>query len=419
MGRERWKREVQHPKPVEKIELSEKNVGLRFTLLAVLIIVAVISFGYGINQLLSVETGWTEIEADSSAEANSSNEFVLLYNLGSRQDMSVTAENKAIIALYTDVMEQAYQLFHNNQEIENVNNIYYINSHPNQEIVVEDMLYQAFELIDKYQDRTIYLAPVFEQYDDIFYCEDDSQTAPFDPYKNDELALEFAQMAAYANDATAVNIELLGDNKIKLHVSEEYLAYCEENGITCLVDFSWMKNAFIVDYLAEVMISEGFTAATISSYDGYSRNLDTSETEFAFNLYDSMQGSVIQAATAQYSGIKSIVSMRAFPINNLEVYRYYEFSNGEIRTSYLDVADGLCKNATSSLYAYADDLGCAEILLKVSPIYISETLDKDALVSLIDDGIYSVYVSDKLIVYNEEKLHLSGVYTSYTTNYVK
>ena len=193
MGRYARDKSLQNPKPVERIELSEKNVGIRIAIVAVLILIAVVSFGYGISQWLSVDSGWTEIEADSAADMNSSNEFVLMYELGSRDDMSITAENKGIRALYTDVMVNAYQIFHNNLEVKGVNNLYYLNCHPNEEVKVDEMLYHAFELLSSSENRLVYLAPIYEQYNNLFDCEADAQTKDFDPYLNDTLATSFKE----------------------------------------------------------------------------------------------------------------------------------------------------------------------------------------------------------------------------------
>lgn len=423
MGRTARNRDVQHPKPVEKIELSEKNIGLRFVLTAILLVVAVVSFGYGVNSLLSIDAGWTEVEVDSSAETNVANEFVFMYNLGTQEDMSITAENKAIIALYTDVMENAYKIFHDNQEFEHVNNIYYINRHPNEEIVVDDMLYNAFSLIKEYENRNIYLGPVYALYDDIFYCENDSQIVDYDPFMNTDVASEYKEMAKFAYHNSFVEVQLLGDNTIKLFVSDEYLQYCEENGITDFIDFSWMKNAFIIDYLAESFIEKGYTSGSISSYDGYMRSLDDSGDSFSLNIFDRVEGNVYQTAIMNYSGAKSIVSMRNFPINTLDEYSYYELENGDIRTMYLDVEDGLCKSATNNLCSYSTDYSCAEIMLQIAPIFISDHIDEDAIKNLKMNGIYSIYMRDKVILYNEENLSLADVYKSdaltYTTMYME
>ena len=118
-------------KPVDKISLSEKNVVLRLIGVVVLLVIAAFAFAYAINGWLSTESGWTTIEADSASEINCSNDFVFSYHLG-RGDTSATVENKALRIIYTDATEKAYQLFHNKEKFDAVNNIYYINQHPNE-----------------------------------------------------------------------------------------------------------------------------------------------------------------------------------------------------------------------------------------------------------------------------------------------
>lgn len=71
-----------------------------------------------------------------------------------------------------------------------------------------------------------------------------------------------------------MNVELLGGNQVKLSVSDDYLAFAEKNFISDFIDFSWMKNAFITDYVADVMIDNGYTLGSLTSYDGFTRNLD-------------------------------------------------------------------------------------------------------------------------------------------------
>ncbi len=423
MGRTARNKEMPNLKQVQKVELSDKNVLFRAILVGVLLVIGVSSIAYGVKSLLQVESGWTEIHADASADTNLSNEFVFMYNLGTNSELSVTAENKAVIAVYTDVMVKVYELFHNGQEFENVNNIYYINKHPNEEIVVDDMLYAAFSVISEYENRNIYLAPVYAQYNNLFYCEDDVELVTFDPYLNEELATEYKEIAQFAADKNAIDVELLGNNKIKLHVSDEYLTFCEENAISDFVDFSWMKNAFIVDYLADTLVDKGYTAGAISSYDGFSRNLDESGTEFSFNIYDRAEGNIRQVATMQYSGAKSIVTMRNYPMNTLDTYSYYELDNGEIRTSYLSIEDGLCKSATDSLYSYSKDKSCSEILLQMIPLYIAEELQEQAISDLSENGVYSIYCKENLIVSNDETLKLTDLYVkgdlNYTTDIIK
>ena len=56
---------------------------------------------------------------------------------------------------------------------------------------MEDVLYQAFSLLEKHGNRAIYLAPVYVQYQNLFGCKDDVETVDFDPYQNEEMVSLF------------------------------------------------------------------------------------------------------------------------------------------------------------------------------------------------------------------------------------
>lgn len=409
-------------KPVDKISLSEKNVVLRLIGVVVLLVIAAFAFAYAINGWLSTESGWTTIEADSASEINCSNDFVFSYHLG-RGDTSATVENKALRIIYTDATEKAYQLFHNKEKFDAVNNIYYINQHPNEVIEVDTALYDAFSVIQEYENRSIYMAPIYAQYDDIFYCNDDSELVNYDPYLNEQVAADYQEIALFANNPEAIDIQLLEDNKIMLYVSDEYLAYAEENYITDYIDFFWMKNAFIADYIASVLIENGYTAGSISSFDGFVRNLDTTDVTYSFNIFDKQEDNVYVAAAMQYTGAHSIVFLRNYMMNSYDEQYYYQLSNGDVRTSYVDIADGYCKSAVNNLVSYSADLGCAEVLMQMMPIYIADTFDAQALLSLMENGIHSIYCENGVIYYNEKSLVLTELYqkedVQYQTSFVE
>lgn len=414
-------RDVPHPKPVKRVELSEKNTRGRL-----LVVILLLAFGsgmlvYAFMSFLNGDSGWREIQADAAADANCSSEFVFLYNIGA-SGVSASAENKAIVALYTQAAVTAYQLFQNDLEFDGVHNIYYINHHPNEIIEVDEALYHALELLQNYGSRYLYLAPVYAVYDNLFYSNDDSETVSYDPYQNETAAAEFAEMAAYGADFNAVDLELLEDDKICLHVSEDYLQYASENGITSFIDFYWMKNAFITDYLADVMIENHYTLGSISSYDGFIRNLDDSGTSYSFNLYDRMGQTVYPAAVMQYDYSASVVYLRNYPMNAQDYRHYYELAGGDIRTVYLDEKDGLCKASLNNLVSYSKDKSCAEVLLQMMPVYIADVFDEERLARMADGGVYSIYCRDGVICYNESGLTLTNLYDKenvrYTTSFV-
>ena len=75
-------------------------------------------------------------------------------------------------------------------------------------------------------------------------------------------------------------VELLGENRVKLTVSESYLAFIREYEIDTLADFSWMRNAFAADYIARVLQEDGlggWQALVYRNLEQYLSKLDELE----------------------------------------------------------------------------------------------------------------------------------------------
>ena len=371
-------------RPVQKVELSEKNTRQRLIAVIVLLVIASGAFMYALNGLMSNDSGWTNIEVGSSAEINCGDDFIFQYYVGAA-GVNATAEKKALTLLYTDSIVKAYKMFSSDESFEGITNVYDLNRHPNETMVVDDALYHAFELIAETGNRAIYLAPVYTEYDNLFFCNDDSETVNYDAYQNGEVAAYFSEVAAYSNDPSGVNVELL-------------------------------------------MIDNGYTLGSLTSYDGFTRNLDqtsaitklnagsdTSGTaeenaDYSFNLYDRQGNIIYPAGVMHYDGAESIVSLHNYPMSDKERYHYYEFKSGDIRTRYADTADGLCKSAVNNMAAYADDISCAELILKVSPVYIADTMDTEAVKNLAENGIQTIFGENSVLYYTDPGLELTDLY---------
>lgn len=161
---------------------------------------------YALNGLMSNDSGWTNIEASSSAEIHCGDDYIFRYYVGAA-GVNATAEKKALTLLYTDSIVKAYKIFSSDESFEGITNVYDLNRHPNETMVVDDALYHAFELIAETGNRAIYLAPVYTEYDNLFFCNDDSETVNYDAYQNGEVAAYFSEVAAYSNDPSDVNVE--------------------------------------------------------------------------------------------------------------------------------------------------------------------------------------------------------------------
>lgn len=397
-------RDRPHPKPVESIELSGENVGMRLFFAVAFLLLGVGMLVYALFQFLSPQSEWVAIE--SGAGTGCGEEFTLLYHPGAGE-MSSAEERKGVSALYSQLCQTAYQQFSSREEFEGVNNVYAINRHPNETLVVDRALYDAFAVSEASGSRLLYMGPVYNRYDDVFFCEDDSQLADFDPRLSEDVAREYRDVLAFANDPGAVRLELLGENKVRLSVSEAYLAYAAQEEFEDFIDFTWTRNAFIADYMARELTARGYVHGVLSSSDGFIRNLDDSGTDYSLQILDRREGGAYVAALAAYRGPMSVVSLWDYPAYEQDRYRFYVMDTGEVRTPYLDPADGLCRSAVRNLTGYARDKGCGELLMALAPVYIADELSADELVRMAAEGVQSVYCQDGVVWHTDPALKLS------------
>lgn len=400
--------------PVERIELSKDHIRTRWIATFFFLAIGVASLAIALHSSLTPEVGWEEIPANASGPETCANEFVFMYNLGAGEK-SASAEKRELTALYTEATDQAYRLFHSSETFDGVQNIASINSHPNETVSVDPALYAALELLNRSDVRLQYLGPAYEIYNGVFNCQDDFQTLDFDPVQNESVRGLFAEIAAYAEDAEAVKLELLGNNQVCLHVSDAYLQFANENETTDFLDLNWMKNAFAADFIAQKMTDAGYTRGVLSSYDGFVRNLDDSgTTAYQLMLFDRKDQTVYPAAVMQYGGPKSLVYLRAYPAAGQDLMHYYTLENGEIRVPYLDARDGLPKACVGGLASYTETGSCAEILLRVIPEYVCDTFREEAILALAEDGIESVWCQNGVLSHTEDALVLREIHPDET-----
>ena len=343
------------PKPVQKVWLSEKNVGRRILLVVLLLAIGSGFLVYGFMNFLHGDSGWREISVKAGADLNCGEDFTLKYNVGA-SGVSAGGEAKALSLLYTDAAVKGYRLFNIDESFEDVTNLYDINQHPNEVLTVDPVLYDALKKVSDANCREIYLGPLYASLENLCASNDDAAAAQFDPNRNDAASEETAAVAAFTQNPDDISLELSGENQVCLHVSDAYQAYAAEMGYTAYLDFFWMKNAFLIDYLADTIRGEGYQLGIISSKDGFVRCLDeTGEKEYRYPLYH-LSGNEIQSyGTMTYEGPKSIVFFHAYQAGSPDAYRYYQYQDKTMCTPYLSAADGKDHTAASELIVYSGE----------------------------------------------------------------
>ncbi len=389
------------PEKIENVTVDHDHILRRAILTLIFVAIAIASFSYAIWLLNNADLGWTVIKVDSSSDVNLGDEFTLEYNLG-QNGVSSTAEKKVLTPIYSTAMVNYYRLFNANNICKDVNNLYYISCNPETEIEVDEDLYYVFEKLKEYDNRAIYLGPALTYYTAIFNSSSDSEASAYDPSKDPEILAYVSKVAEYAADPDSIDIELLGDNKIILHISDEYKAFCEENEVTEILNLGWLRNAFVVDLTAAKLKEAGMTNGYLSSNDGYTVNL-SSDTDFTLSIYDVSGDKIVPVSEYPYKGHRNIVWLKNFLATKEDIGNFYMYQNGT-EVSYYIGSDGTSATGTTSLYLYSDvdDSTCADMVLSAYDIFLNaesdETLDTNALESLTDNNIYSIWVENGTVM---------------------
>lgn len=403
-------------KPVQRIELDGKNKKRRVILAAFFAIIGITALICGFMRLLGTEEGWDTIKPLSSSYKTCGGDFLFQYELGTG-DVGPSAEKKEIQRIYTEACEEAYWMFNTDEvpDRETVeddalleHNLCYINGHPGQDIEIKIELYNALKNVKQKGNRLIYLGPLYNRYDDIFYCQDDSQAEEFDPYSSKEAAESYARLAQGAADPSAVDLQLMPENRVRLVLSRDYEALvAHETDSKAYIDFFWLKNAFIIDYLAEALTKAGYTKGTLNSFDGCVRNLDEKkeikENKFAINIYnlDEKEHRIDPVDALEYRGALSAVSLRDYRRTEADKRFFYEYDNGVTRSSYISLKDGRCHSVRHDLCLYSRDLGCGQILLEVVGLWIDGSPDEleDGMKALEDKRISGAWYDGERVRY--------------------
>ena len=355
MGRSaRGKRPPALPK-VERVELSGKHMGLRFTAFALCLTLGLCALGFGIYSLLSAEPGWAQIEA-SNEEAYVAGDLSFSYLL----EENATAQRKALTTLYTQQCTELGKLFDPTRTYEDCpNNLCYINTHPGEEIKVDPRLYEAFQRLEAAGDRTVYLGVLEAYYLNLYYNREDIRSGKADPFTDPDSEELFKELEGFAK--TGAQLELLGDDSLCLKVSPEYAELAGELGLDCYLDFGWLRNAFILDYMAEELAGRGYTQGIISSRDGCTRSLggDVGPVERSLYRWDGERA--VETGRQEMDTPVNAAAINGFPLGGDDGQAYVNQS-ALLRGA---LVQGRTEGYTETVILYSQTEDCVGLALKI------------------------------------------------------
>lgn len=383
---------------VTKIELSEKYIKPRGILALLCLIFGIALMGYGLMSALETEAGWQEIQSGGSG-LTCTGDFQLMYDLPQE---NTTAVKKQLANLYTQAGETSYRVFSPDVEEEGLGNVAYLNSHVNETVTVEEPLYRALCQVLESGNRQVFTAPAVERYRLVFSSDSDAEAALYDPETNSELGAWMDALAEFVSDPRHISLEVYGDCRVQLKVSQEYLAFARENEIQRFLDFDWMTNAFRADYLADTLVENGFAQGYLTSVDGFTRNFDSRGTVYRMGLITSKS---VGETLLSYSSPKALAYLCDFDPWGTGGYIY---ADGRRVHPMLDAEDCRSKAAVESLLVCSDSQSCGEMVLTAGKAFAGDTLDAQSLSS-----VQAVWWDGETLFCNDENLRFDNVAVTY------
>ena len=401
MNNTKKERNIHQPKPIRHIEVSEKHVGLRIFFFVLFLGIAVASFVVLVTTVLRHKAGWQQVEVNAGSQLNCSDEMVFFYYFEGRSS-NVNTRAKALSIVYTQLAIDAYQYFDATAQSDEINNLYYLNHHPNQSVQLQAELYNALQRMATDMGRLMYAAPIQQYIDATCAASDDYEAMLYDPIHNASIRAWAQQAAEYCNNPAHIQLRFLGDNTVCMDISQEYLQFAQQD-IEVFVDLCWMRNAFAIDYIANRLLADGYTDGVISSYDGYTRTLHDTQ-QYNFNIVGQDSIGYTYAGVASYSGRYAVVNWHAYPTQQNEGLVYL-YADGKVVHRYFDAADCLCHNSTAQLVALGKD-NCVDVAIRMYRYWLCDDLAVDDIRHLSESGIDTVFEQDGTIYYTDSAMQI-------------
>ena len=397
-------------KPVIKAELAEGNKTTRIIFVAIFLALGITLIAFSAVKLLGRESGFTEIEVDSPF----SDFFVMNYDIGA-SGAAASAEYRNVKSVYSEALDKYCKLYSADADYEGVVNISYLNAHAGERITVDGALYSALLRMETEGGSLHYLGPVLEMYDVLFSCDGDGYAKDADPMKNGELYAVALEACKFANDRSSVSIEFFDDSSVVLHLSDEYRAFAEANALSRFIDLGVFENAFAVDSIADTLAAKELIFGSVSSYDGYARNLDSREgAQYSFSYYAKSGDKVYPVCDVAYTGSIATCVLKSYPTSELDTFDFYLYSDG---TSVHRLIDKNTAKAVSSgpelLLASADE-DAVSLALRGYSALVSGGLNVGAL-----DGVFAAWLDGYTVKsMNSDGITLSDPFVSEQISFV-
>ena len=236
----------------KEIVVSNKHIKLRVALTISFFVIAIVAIIIGISSIGDKDPGVYEVTPKIHDDyPNYGNGFKGVFDF-------TEGDTKLLYKQYEEEMskslQMSYALFDETKVYTSYNSISSLALHPNEEMTLSDITYSTLEdalaKTNESKNYSIYSAPIYAYWDWLYSLDEENRELN-DP-KNNPISMELLNKLVGFCNGGDIQLNLLGDNKAKLVVSQEYLNFREQENITApLVSLNVLKDAYRMELLVK------------------------------------------------------------------------------------------------------------------------------------------------------------------------
>lgn len=302
---------------------------------------AVFSFTYGVKMIGHKDPGWQTIEADVPKGHVTYTAGLTLQYWAEGSGAEIRDLTERVKKVYSDSLYRNVELLDARNTYEDSVNLASLNEQEGRKVTVSKtlarVLAKALAKTEENAGYSVFAGALNSEWQTLLYLEDPQD---FDPAVNADQADRIARLTALINTPGTFSLEITEkgeEAEICLRVSPAYQKGIEEMEITApVLDLGVLRDAVLIDLVAEDLRGAGFTEGVLFSKSGLSMLLGQGRTLTVFPKEDERPETSLTvsgpAVTARFSAsLPDSEGYGAYETAGLKRHAYYDVRTGDFR----------------------------------------------------------------------------------------
>lgn len=374
--------------------------------------IAIFAFTRGAVGIGRKSSGYQLVQTDPDEEAVLfASDFEFRYYLEGTSN-EIKQALKELQSVYSPTLCRYYKLLDSEHEYTGYSNLATLNAHIGEDVCVNaellEILKDAYAKTLEAQGFNMFAGAYYKHWDSILMLE---EPMDFDPLVNADEAHRLETLADMTSDLSHFAFRVVDEAKgtVRIDVDDEYMAMLrEQEESTAIVDMNLLREAYILDGVADSLTDKGYTQGYLGSAHGVIVSLPES-VGGQYVLYGYDGDAITIDGTIDKQPGSAYCTFRNFAVSAEEL-RYYDIRVGgriRLRSPFPIVDKSFFNSCIGATYAIADSGHAADAAYMCCRLnHTSSAEDAQAIVnSWADKGIaaYTLVGEDCDAVHTDQK----------------